>query len=138
MKKILMASAVAAGLIFSGCGSDSVDEIVDEVTSKSSVAFSDLVNHTIKVRTRHVHDADTNVIVFCAGGKVASGSHKDGTYTAEAPIVTMIFNETNSSTAETLVEEDTDATFKHDEHVKFNDTDYIITSIKITPLATCE
>ena len=138
MGKILISSAFAAGLIFSGCGSDSVDEIVDEVTSKSSVAFADLLNHTIKVRERHVHDADTNVIVFCAAGKVASGSHKDGTYDATAPTVTMTFTDTNSTTTETLTEEDTDATFKHDEHVKFNGQDYIITSIHEAPFAVCD
>ena len=138
MKKILMASAVAAGLIFSGCGSDSVDEIVDEVTSKSSVAFLDLANHTIKVRTRHVHDADEDIMVFCAANKVASGSHTGGDYTAVSPTVTMTFTDANSTTIETLTEEDSDATFKHDDHVKFNGQDYIVTSIHEAPFAACD
>ena len=131
MKKILMAFVVAAGLIFSGCGSDDSDpeDVLDSITTKNSVAFADLQDHTIKVRERHVHDAVENVIVFCKDGKVASGSHKDGTYAVAAQTVTMTF----ASAVETLKEGDADATFKHDEHVLFDGRDYIITSIHSVP-----
>ena len=42
-----------------------------------------------------------------------------------------------SGASDTLIEEDTDLTFKRDEHVKFNEIDYIITSITKIPSATC-
>jgi len=142
MKKILIASATVVALILSGCGSDDneidKDEIIDEVTNVNSLAFNNLENHFIDIRERHVHNADKETITFCAGGKVKSGSYTDGDFTITSNEVEMAFTNNGSAIDQKLTEEDSDSTFKHDEHVKFNGGDYIITSMHKAPLAVCK
>jgi flavin-binding protein dodecin len=85
LSKVLVAGAMVAFLV--GCSSDDVDEAIDDVLNKDSVALSNLDQHAVTYKNANGGASHTDV--YCPSGALGDNNSKDGTWVFAGPALTV-------------------------------------------------